>query len=56
MACARARATPNTQTKLRLFATSAGYCQRPECNCTLFCDGEGEDYHIAEMAYVLSVR
>lgn len=54
MACTRGRASPNAQTKLRLFADAAGYCQRPTCNRRLFSDRTGKDYHIAEMAHVFA--
>jgi hypothetical protein len=54
MTCTRGRANPDSQTKLRLFADSAGYCQRPTCRNRLFSDRGGEDYHIAEMAHIFA--
>lgn len=54
MSCIRGRANPDTQTKLRLFADSAGYCQRPTCRNRLFSDKDSEDYHIAEMAHIFA--
>ncbi len=40
-------------TKLRLFSSSAGYCQRPECLEPLYPMELGGVTHIAEMAHVL---
>lgn len=54
MTCIHGRANPNSQTKLRLFADSAGYCQRPTCRRRLFSDADSEDYHIAEMAHIFA--
>ena len=54
MVCTRGRANPDSQTKLRLFADSAGYCQRPTCRNRLFSDTGSEDYHIAEMAHIFA--
>lgn len=50
----RCRTNPSHQTKLRLFADSAGFCQRPQCRKRLFSDEGGEDYHIGEMAHVFA--
>ena len=41
------------ETKLRLFAASSGYCQRPECLAPLFPSELNGVKHIAEMAHVL---
>lgn len=38
---------------MRLFAASAGHCQRPECLEPLFPAELGGDKHIAEMAHVI---
>ena len=54
MACPRGRPTPNQFTKLRLFADSAGFCQRPDCQRALFIDTGGTRLHIAEMAHVFA--
>lgn len=42
-----------TPTKLKLFAASAGYCQKPECLQPLFPSQMGGEKHIAEMAHVI---
>lgn len=54
MACSRGEAAPNTHTKSRLFADSAGYCQNPECNQPLFLDAGEKNIHIGEMAHVFA--
>ncbi|GLH20100.1 hypothetical protein BR1R3_28420 [Pseudomonas atacamensis] len=54
MACSRGKASPNTHTKLRLFADSAGYCQNPACTTSLFQDVGEDNIHIAEMAHIFS--
>ena len=56
MACARGRANPNLQTKLRLFSDSAGYCNHPKCRKPLFSEEGQADYHIAEMAHILAAQ
>lgn len=52
--CVNGRVSPNPETKLRLFADSAGYCSRPECHRYLFSDPSAGDYHIGEMAHVIA--
>lgn len=54
MPCSRGEAAPNTHTKSRLFADSAGYCQNPECNQPLFLDAGTKNIHIGEMAHVFA--
>ncbi|MCA1908290.1 MAG: HNH endonuclease [Magnetospirillum sp.] len=54
MVCTKGRINPSTQTKLRLFADAAGYCQRPDCTRRLFSEEGGPDYHIAEMAHIMA--
>lgn len=44
MSCAKGRVTVQNQTKLRLFADAAGYCQRPGCRRRLFSDENGPDF------------
>src|ERR1700680_5132941 len=56
MACARGEAFPNQHTKLRLFADSAGFCQRLGCNDRLFIDTKSKNIHIAEMAHVFAAN
>src|SRR5580704_14691680 len=56
MACPRGEASPNQHTKMRLFAASGGFCQRPECNTALFVDTESKNIHIAEMAHVFAAN
>jgi hypothetical protein len=52
MNCPRGNATPNAQTKLRLFADSGGRCQNPNCLADLFVTLGDTNIHIAEMAHV----
>jgi hypothetical protein len=54
MSCTRGEASPNSHTKLRLFADSGGYCQNPDCNENLFLTIGDSDFHIAEMAHIIS--
>jgi hypothetical protein len=54
MACSRGKAAPDGNTKLRLFADSAGYCQNPSCLKPLFLDNTDENIHVGEMAHILA--
>ena len=54
MTCLRGRANPDQQTKLRLFADSAGFCQHPECQRGLFVEIDKTRLHIAEIAHIFS--
>ena len=54
MSCSRGKANPDSHTKLRLFADSGGYCQNPECNTNLFLAVGNSEFHIAEMAHIIS--
>lgn len=54
MGCSRGKASPDTHTKLRLFADAAGYCQRPGCNRRLFVDVDSKNIQIAEMAHIVA--
>jgi hypothetical protein len=54
MTCGRGQASPDRLTQLRLFATSAGYCQNPGCQRDLFLDTGSKRIHIAEMAHVFA--
>lgn len=54
MTCKRGKASPDSHTKLRLFADSGGYCQNPDCNVNLFLNIGETDFHIAEMAHIIS--
>lgn len=56
MTCSRGVASPDSQTKRRLFAASAGYCQNPGCSNALFVDAAGKSIHIAEMAHVFAAN
>lgn len=56
MACSRGKANPNNFTKIKLFANSGGYCQRPECNEPLFKAFKEKEIHIAEIAHIISVN
>lgn len=52
--CINGRVNPSAETKLRLFADSAGYCNRPECHRYLFSDQRVADYHIGEIAHIIA--
>ncbi len=54
MTCSRGKASPDTITKLRLFADSGGYCQNPACSEDLFKVIGEKHIHVAEMAHVFS--
>jgi hypothetical protein len=54
MPCNRGQANPDSHTKLRLFADSGGYCQRPECANRLFIDTGTKNIHFAEMAHIIA--
>ncbi|OCB77160.1 hypothetical protein B0A79_01945 [Flavobacterium piscis] len=54
MSCSRGKASPNPHTKIKLFADSGGYCQNPGCNINLFLSIGNTDFHIAEMAHIIS--
>jgi hypothetical protein len=54
MSCSRGEAAPNSHTKLKLFADSGGYCQNPDCNSNLFLTIGASEFHIAEMAHIIS--
>lgn len=56
MTCARGKASPDDFTKLRLFAASAGYCQRPSCIRPLFIVTGTRRIHIAEMAHIVAAN
>lgn len=56
MSCSRGKASPDRHTQLRLFAASAGYCQRPGCRRPLFVDTPSKNIHIAEMAHVFAAN
>lgn len=54
MSCTRGKASPDSHTRLQLFADSAGYCQNPDCNINLFLSIGVSNFHIAEMAHIIS--
>ena len=54
MTCNRGKANPDRHTKLRLFADSGGYCQRPECVNRLFVDTGTINVHVAELAHIIA--
>ena len=56
MSCPRGDAAPTQQTKLRLFADSAGYCQNPSCHRPLFLNTGSQRIHIAEIAHVFAAN
>lgn len=46
----------SVNTKRKLWAESAGYCQNPSCNKSLFLDVEDETVSIANMAHIIGAR
>lgn len=56
MACSRGRANPDGTVKVRLFASSAGYCQNPECLEPLFHDIGSRAIHFAEIAHIFAAQ
>lgn len=56
MSCSRGQANPSSFTRVKLFANSGGYCQRPECNEPLFKTFKEKEIHIAEIAHIISVN
>lgn len=54
MSCIRGNANPNTTTRLRLFADSAGHCQRPECRQPLFFGDATATIHYGEVAHIIA--
>lgn len=56
MACSRGKASPDKLTEKRLFASSAGYCQRPGCTTHLFLDTGTKVIHVAEMAHIFAAN
>ena len=52
--CVNGRINPSADTKLRLFADSAGHCNRPVCHRYLFSNTDIADYHIGEMAHIIA--
>jgi len=54
MTCKRGKASPDSYTILKLFADSGGYCQNPDCNINLFLSVGNTEFHIAEMAHIIS--
>ena len=54
MGCVRGNANPGTATRLRLFASSAGHCQRPECRQPLFAGSGNATVHYAEVAHIIA--
>ena len=56
MVCTRGRIKPKANTKLRLFADSAGHCNRPECRLPLFSEEHHGNYYIAELAHILAAN
>jgi hypothetical protein len=56
VANARGKASPNAHTQRRLFASSAGYCQNPNCSEKLFDEAEGKRFLLAELAHVFAAQ
>lgn len=54
MTCNRGKAHPDTNTKLKLFSHSGGFCQNPNCDKLLFPEEHPKNIHIAEMAHIFA--
>ena len=54
MACSRGKASPNANTVRRLFASSGGFCQNPQCLQPLFVDAGDKNITIGELAHIFS--
>lgn len=54
LGCSRGKANPNQNTRIRLFADSAGYCQNPGCTRELFVDLDSGPIHVAELAHIFA--
>jgi hypothetical protein len=55
LGCSRGKANPSADTRIRLFADSAGYCQNPACTRALFVEtAKGDAVHFAEMAHIFA--
>ena len=54
MACSRGKASPNANTIRRLFASSGGFCQNPQCLQPLFVDAGDKNITIGELAHIFS--
>ena len=54
MTCLRGNASPKMPTRLRLFAQSAGHCQRPECRQPLFLGDGNTTVHYGEVAHIIA--
>ena len=52
----RGKAAPDRVTQQRLFASSGGYCQNPNCNAPLFRETGTEIIHVAELAHVFAAN
>lgn len=52
----RGKAAPDRITQQRLFASSGGYCQNPNCNAPLFRETGTEIIHVAELAHVFAAN
>jgi hypothetical protein len=55
LGCSRGKANPSADTRIRLFADSAGFCQNPACTRALFVEtAKGKAVHFAEMAHIFA--
>src|SRR4051812_48326260 len=54
MRCNRGKADPGRVATFRVFAESAGRCQRPACLEPLFADLPTETVHFAEVAHIIA--
>ncbi len=54
MGCTRGKANPSNETRCRLYAGSAGFCQNPSCLGSLFIDTSRGFIHISEIAHIIA--
>lgn len=54
MACSRGKASPDAVTVKRLFSSSGGFCQKPDCREPLFESAGGKTITIGELAHIFS--
>lgn len=52
MVCLKGRANPNQHDRIRLFADSGGYCQKPDCKQKVFIEINDKSLTIAEVAHI----
>lgn len=56
MTCHRGKANPDAHTRRRLWASSGGFCQKPDCNNLLLLEVGKARFHIAEIAHICAAN